>query len=145
MMFRNNKHNCTRLEHCQIAFFISRNLPERMQGKMWGFLHLRERNTTNVTWLTHFLPRPANALVTGQPLPRSGDCANAMRVGAVGRVMMQLPFGSHFVLAAICVRFEQQLQIPVQMINAFGCNLGPTLCLGEDEGTLQNGLCVQRQ
>lgn len=34
---------------------------------MWVFLHLRERNMTNVIGLTHFLQYPANALGTGQP------------------------------------------------------------------------------
>src|SRR6202034_4708360 len=58
------EHDCPRLEQDKIAFFISRNLPERMKRSMRGFLHRTERYKTNLVRLAHFFKRPANAHVT---------------------------------------------------------------------------------
>src|SRR4029453_5963299 len=55
-----------RLEQREIAFFVGRNLTERMKLTMRGFLHLTEREKSNVVRLAHFFKRPANAHVTRQ-------------------------------------------------------------------------------
>src|SRR3954471_7212338 len=62
------KHDRPCLEQCEIAFFIGRNLPERMKRSMRGFFHVTERNKANVVRLVHFLKGPANAHVTCQSL-----------------------------------------------------------------------------
>src|ERR1700716_4581402 len=72
MALRDMEHDCPRLEQGEIAFFIGRNLPERMKRTMRGFLHLAERNKTNVVRLAHFFKRPANAHVTRQSLAAVG-------------------------------------------------------------------------
>src|ERR1700692_2484490 len=66
------EHDCPRLEQGKIAFFIGRNLPERMKRSMRGFLHRTERNKTNRVRLAHFFKRPANAHVTCQSLAAIG-------------------------------------------------------------------------
>src|SRR4030095_999888 len=55
-----------RLEQGEIAFCVGRNLTERMQPEMRGFLHLLEREQANVVRLAHFFECPANAHVTCQ-------------------------------------------------------------------------------
>ncbi len=70
MALRDMEHDRARLEQGEIAFFIGRNLPERMKRKMRGFLHLTERNKTNIVRLAHFFKRPANAHVARQSLCR---------------------------------------------------------------------------
>src|ERR1700730_9836698 len=79
MALRDMEYDRPRLEEGEIAFFIGRNLPERMKHTMRGFLHLTERKKTNVVRLAHFFKRPANAHVTrlslaaiGRPF-KSGD------------------------------------------------------------------------
>src|SRR5438128_12158961 len=62
------EYDRARFEEGEIAFFIGRNLPERMKHTMRGFLHRTERNKTNVVRLVHFFKRPANAHVTRQSL-----------------------------------------------------------------------------
>src|SRR3546814_9134186 len=54
MALRDMEHDGPRLEQGEIAFFIGRNLPERMQRTMRGFLHFRERKKSNVVRLAHF-------------------------------------------------------------------------------------------
>src|SRR5580692_3489197 len=66
------EHDRPRLEQGKIAFFIGRNLPERMKRSMRGFLHRTERNQTNLVRLAHFFKRPANAHVTRQSLAAIG-------------------------------------------------------------------------
>src|ERR1700692_1596568 len=66
------EHDCPRLEQGKIAFFIGRNLPERMKRSMRGFLHRTERNKTNLVRLAHFFKRPANAHVTRKSLAAIG-------------------------------------------------------------------------
>jgi hypothetical protein len=66
------EHDRPRLEQGKIAFFIGRNLPERMKRSMRGFLHRTERNKTNLVRLAHFFKRPANAHVTRQSLAAIG-------------------------------------------------------------------------
>src|SRR5207302_7847450 len=61
-----------RLEQAEIAFFVGRNLPERMKRQMCGFLHRPERNKTNLVRLAHFFQRPANARITRQSLAAIG-------------------------------------------------------------------------
>src|SRR2546426_12091364 len=68
MALRNMEHDRPRLEQSKIAFFIGRNLSERMKRSMRGFFHLTERNKTNVVRLVHFFKRPANAHITRQSL-----------------------------------------------------------------------------
>src|SRR5688572_5541109 len=72
MALRDMEHDGARLEQGEIAFFIGRNLPERMKRTMRGFLHLTERNKTNVVRLAYFFKRPANAHVTRQSLAAIG-------------------------------------------------------------------------
>src|ERR1700704_83278 len=64
MTLRDMEHDRPRLEQGEIAFFIGRNLPERMKRTMRGFLHLAERNKTNVVRLAHFFERPTSTHVT---------------------------------------------------------------------------------
>src|SRR5258707_9520918 len=66
MALRDMEYDRPRLEEGKIAFFIGRNLPERMKPTIRGFLHLPERNKTNVVRLAHFFKRPADAHVTRQ-------------------------------------------------------------------------------
>src|SRR5882672_9853045 len=63
MALRDMEHDGPRLKQGEIAFFIGRNLPERMKRAVRGFLHLTERNKTNVVRLARFFERPANAHV----------------------------------------------------------------------------------
>src|ERR1700738_2566575 len=72
MALRDMQHDRPRLEQGEIAFFIGRNLPERMKRSMRGFLHRTERNQTNLVRLAHFFKRPANAHVTRQSLAAIG-------------------------------------------------------------------------
>src|ERR1700677_1227248 len=67
MALRDMEHDRPRLEQGEIAFFIGRDLPERMKRPMRWFLHLSERNKTNVVWLAHFFKRPASAHVAREP------------------------------------------------------------------------------
>ncbi len=60
------QHDRTRLEQSEIAFFIGRNLSERMKREMRGLFYLGERNETNVVRLPDFFERPANAHVARQ-------------------------------------------------------------------------------
>src|SRR5262249_5036462 len=66
------EHDGPRLEQGEIAFFIGRNLSERMKRSMRRFLHLTERNKTNVVKLAHFFERPANAHVARLSLAAIG-------------------------------------------------------------------------
>src|SRR5258708_39141834 len=66
------EHDRPRLEQGKIAFFIGRNLPERMKRSMRGFLHRTERNKANLVRLARFFKRPANAHVTCQSLAAIG-------------------------------------------------------------------------
>src|ERR1700722_810430 len=66
------EHDRPRLKQDKSAFFIGRNLPERMKRSMRGFLHCTERNKTNLVRLAHFLKRPTNAHVTRQSLAAIG-------------------------------------------------------------------------
>src|SRR3979411_734398 len=72
MALRDMEYDRPRLEEGEIAFFIGRNLPERMKHTMRGFLHLTERKKTNVVRLAYFFKRPANAHVTRQSLAAIG-------------------------------------------------------------------------
>src|SRR5678815_3098756 len=79
MALRDMEYDRPRLEEREIAFFVGRNLAERMKHTMRGFLHLAEREKSNVVRLPHFFKGPANAHVTrqssaaiGRPL-KSGD------------------------------------------------------------------------
>src|SRR5580700_8334388 len=66
MALRDMEYDRPRFEQGEIAFFIGRNLPERLQRKMRGFLHLTERKKANLVWLTDFFKRPANPHVARQ-------------------------------------------------------------------------------
>ncbi len=66
MALRDVEDDRPRLEQGEIAVFIGRNLPERMEREMRGLLHLVERDQTDVVGLAHFLKRPANAHLTRQ-------------------------------------------------------------------------------
>src|ERR1700731_1125447 len=73
------EHGGPRLKQGKNAFFIGRNLPERMQRSMRGFLHRTERNKTNLVRLTDLFKRPANAHVTRQSpaaIGRPFKCSN---------------------------------------------------------------------
>ena len=79
------EHDCPRFEQDKIAFFIGRNLPERMKRSMRGFLHRTERNKTNLVRLAHFFKRSANAHVTRQSL------------AAIGRLFKGSNGGDHWI------------------------------------------------
>src|SRR3954462_1724357 len=66
------EHDRARLEQAEIAFFVGRNLPERMKRQMRGLLHRLERNKTNLVRLAHFFQRPANARIARQSLAAIG-------------------------------------------------------------------------
>jgi hypothetical protein len=66
------KHDRACLEQAEIAFFVGRNLPERMKRQMRGFLHRTKRNEANPVGLAHFFERPANARITRQSLAAIG-------------------------------------------------------------------------
>src|ERR1700684_1942016 len=72
MALCNMEHDRARLEQGKIAFFIGRNLPERMKRSMRRLLHLSERNKANLVRLARFFNRPANAHVTRQSLAAIG-------------------------------------------------------------------------
>jgi hypothetical protein len=72
MALRDMEHDRPRLEQAEIAFFVGRNLLERMKRQMCGFLHRPERNKTNLVRLAHFFQRPANARITRQSLAAIG-------------------------------------------------------------------------
>jgi hypothetical protein len=54
MVLRYVEHDRPCLEQAEVAFFVGRNLPERMKRQMCGLLHRHERNKTNLVGLTHF-------------------------------------------------------------------------------------------
>src|SRR5205823_11005032 len=66
MALRDMQHNRSGFEESEIAFLIGWNLSERMKRQMRGFLHLFERQKTNVVSLAHFFERPTNAHVPRQ-------------------------------------------------------------------------------
>src|SRR5215212_11068359 len=68
MALRDVEHDRPRLEQGEIAFFVGRNLPERMKRQMRGLLHRPERNKANLVRLAYFLQRPANPRITRQSL-----------------------------------------------------------------------------
>ena len=72
MVLGDMENNSACLEQGEIAFLIGRNLAERMQRQMRGFLHRLERNKTNVVGLAHFFKRPANARITRQSFAAIG-------------------------------------------------------------------------
>ena len=72
MALRDMENDRPRLEEGEIAFFIGRNLPERMKHAMRGFFHLTERKKTNLVRLAHFFKRPANPCIPREPLATIG-------------------------------------------------------------------------
>src|ERR1700704_1701113 len=91
MALRDMEHDRPRLEQGEIAFFIGRNLPERMKRTMRGFLHLAERNKANVVRLAHFFERPTNAHVT------------CLSLAAVGRPFKGCDDGGHWKAPGNCM------------------------------------------
>src|SRR3981189_77305 len=89
-----------RLEEGEIAFFIGRNLPERMKHTMRGFLHFTERKKTNVVRLAHFFKRPANAHVTRQSL------------AAIGRPFKGCNGGGHWKTPGDCMTATMETMAP---------------------------------
>src|SRR3981081_2402398 len=84
MALRDMEHDRPRLEQGEIAFFIGRNLPERIKRPMRGFLHFAERNKTNVVRLAYFFERPPNTHVT------------CLSLAAVGRPFKGCDGGGHW-------------------------------------------------
>lgn len=72
MALRDVEHDCPRLEEGEIAFFIGRNLPERMQRAVRRRFHRGEGNQPNLVGLAHFFQRPTNAHVACEPLAAVG-------------------------------------------------------------------------
>src|SRR4051794_10313112 len=72
MALRDVEYDRSCLEQAEIAFFISWNLPDRMQRQMCRLLHRLERNKPDFVRLAHFFQRPANARVTRQSLAAIG-------------------------------------------------------------------------
>src|SRR5277367_5858738 len=83
------QHDRARLEQDEIAFFIGRNLPERMKRSMRGFLQRPERNKTNLVRLAHFLECPANAHVTRKSLAAIGRPFEGGNGGGHGQILPQ--------------------------------------------------------
>ena len=72
MALRNMQHDCARFEQREVAFFISRNAPERIERAMRGLLQFFHGKKTNVVGLAHFFERPANAHFARLPLALVG-------------------------------------------------------------------------
>ena len=53
------------LEQGQVALFVGRDLPERLERQMRWLLHLDERQQPHVIGQADFLERPANGKVPG--------------------------------------------------------------------------------
>ncbi len=66
------KYNRAGFEQDQLAFLVGRNLAERVQRQVRGFLHGSKRNRPNVVRLAHFFQRPAHARITRQSLAAIG-------------------------------------------------------------------------
>src|SRR5262245_18005248 len=85
MALRDMEDDRARLEEGERAFFVGRNLTERMKLAMRGFLHLAERKKSNIVGLTHFFERPTNAHIARQSPTaigracKSGDGGRAWR------------------------------------------------------------------
>ena len=94
MALRDMEHDCPQLEQGEIALLIGRNLPERMKRKMRGFLHLAERNKTDVVRLAHFFERPTNTHVT------------CLSLAAVGRPFKGCDSGGHWKAPRNCMTVE---------------------------------------
>ena len=82
MALRDMEYDHPRLEEREIVLFVGRNLTEGMPLTMRSFLHLTEREKSNLVRLAHLFKRPANAHVTrqssaaiGRPF-KSGDGGN---------------------------------------------------------------------
>src|SRR5215472_17623657 len=90
MPVRDVENDAARLEQGEIAFFVSRDLSERMNRQMCGFLQFAERNETNVVRLADFFQRPANLHIARQApaaIGRVPECGN-------GRAHRKAPDGS---------------------------------------------------
>src|ERR1700677_3712143 len=109
-----------RLKQDKIAFFIGRNLPERMKRSMHGFLHRTERNETNLVRLAHFLQCPANAHVTRQSL------------AAIGRPFKGGNGGGHWKAPGDCMRPSMEVMAPTMI---FCMGHSPSLVRAYDERT----------
>ena len=66
------EHDGAGLEEGEIIFLVGRDLAERMNRPVRGFLHRAKRNETNLVGLAHLFKRPANAHVTRQSLAAIG-------------------------------------------------------------------------
>src|SRR5260370_7391473 len=97
MALRDMKHDRPRLEQGEIAFFKGRNLPERMKRTMRGFLHLAERNKTNVVRLADFFERPANTHVA------------CLSLAAVGRAFKGCDDGGHCKPPGNCITLSKHV------------------------------------
>src|ERR1700704_4555133 len=95
MMLRDVEDDRPRLEQDEIAFFIGRNLPEGMKRTMCGFLHLAERNKTNVVRLAHFFERPTNTHIT------------CLSLAAVGRPFKGCDDGGHWKAPGNCTTLSR--------------------------------------
>jgi hypothetical protein len=73
------EHDCPRLEQGEIAFFIGRNLPERVKRDMGEFLHRFKRKKTNFIRLANLFERPANAHVPRQTYAAVGGNGDSHR------------------------------------------------------------------
>src|SRR5882757_5268701 len=91
MALRDMEYDRPRLEEREIAFFVGRNLTERMKHTMRGFLHLTEREKSNVVRLAHFFKCPANAHVTRQSS------------AAIGRLFKSSDGGNHRNAPSDCI------------------------------------------
>src|SRR5882724_13672698 len=91
MVLSDMEYDRPRLEQGKIAFFIGRNLPEGMKLTMRGFLHLTERNQTNLIRLARFFKRPANAHVTRQSLAAIGRPFKSGDGGGHGTLLVMAP------------------------------------------------------
>ena len=101
-----------RLEEGEIAFFIGRNLPERMKPAVRGFLHLTERKKTNLVRLAYFFKRPANPHVT------------RLSSATIGRAFKGGNGGGHCysALLPVCVKEVEDL------LDHFGLCPGVSVC-----------------
>ncbi len=68
--------------------FFMLNLPEGMERAMRGFLHLTERNKTNLVRLARLLEPPAHAHVPRQSLSAIGRAFKGSAGGVIGRLLV---------------------------------------------------------
>src|SRR5579863_6665387 len=127
MALRDMEYDRPGLEQGEVAFFIGRNLPKGMKQTMRGFLHLSERNKTNLVRLAHFFERPANAHVTRQS------------PAAIGRPFKRGNGRGHWRAPGDCMRRSMNTMTPTSTMRTG--HSPPRLAGSYDERTAADSTC----